>query len=88
MTVPNRKIRDRTTVGWTKFVPRSLGRVYFNVTLGFVLLAFLIWGIAYAGGTFDSRTVVQYVIAFAVVVAFIPRSIHGLIILRREARRQ
>jgi hypothetical protein len=87
MSTVNRKIRERTTVGWTKIVPRSLGRAYFNVVLGFALLAFLIWGIAYAGGTFDSRTVVQYVLGFLVVIAFIPRSVHGLVILRREARR-
>jgi hypothetical protein len=87
MTAANRKLRDHMTVGWTKIVPRTLGRAYFNVVLGFLLLALLIWGIIAGSGTFDTAIVVEYVAGFLVIVAFIPRSIHGLIILRREAHR-
>jgi hypothetical protein len=87
MTAANRKLRDHMTVGWTKIVPRTLGRAYFNVVLGFVLLALLIGGIVVGSGTFDTTIVIEYVAAFLIIVAFIPRSIHGLVILRRESRR-
>lgn len=82
-----RQLRSHTTVSAVKLVPRTVGRAYFNVGLGIALLAFLIWGAATGGSSFDTRIVVEYVVAFLIIVAFIPRSVYGLIILRREARR-
>lgn len=78
--------REGTIVTWTKLVPRTLARAYFNVALGFVLLGFLIWAIAYQWPRFDTALAISDGLALLVLVGFVPRSIRGLIILRREAR--
>lgn len=78
--------RQGMTVTWTKVVPRTLGRAYFNVILGFVMLGFLVWAIAYQWPRFDTALAISDGLALLVVAGFVPRSIHGLIILRREAR--
>ena len=83
-----RQLRDRMTVSPTKIVPRTLGRAWFNVVLGVALLGILVGGIIVGSGTLDTRLIVEYVLAFLVIVAFIPRSVRGLLILRREAGRR
>lgn len=78
--------REGMTVTWTKIVPRTLARAYFNVILGFVLLGFLIWAIAYQWHSFNTALAISDGLGLLVVGPFLPRSIRGLIILRREAR--
>jgi hypothetical protein len=83
-----RQLRDGTTVSTTAVVSRSLGGAYFRVVLGFVLLAFLIWAIVSGAHTLDTRSIIEYVVAFLILVGYLPRSIRGLFILRGEARRR
>jgi hypothetical protein len=81
----SRELRDKTEISWNRLVPRTVGRAWFNVALAFaavgcIALSFIV---SYDGLVW--QTGVPYGVALVCSLTLIPRSIAGLVILRREA---
>ncbi|WP_328608269.1 hypothetical protein OG943_03865 [Amycolatopsis sp. NBC_00345] len=82
----SRILRDKTEVSWNRLVPRTIGRAWFNVVLAFVAVGCLAFSFIanYDGLAWQT---VSYGVALVCALTLIPRSIAGLVILRREAAR-
>ena len=82
----SRVLRDKTEVSWNRLVPRTVGRAWFNVALAFAAVGFIALSLIVNYDGLGWQTGVLYGVALVCSLTLIPRSIAGLVILRREAR--